>query len=448
MTLTTTAGARSLLCSLQDQGSPTRSIETLRIEIDIPTSIREGIQVLYEDNIHASGQGPAASAQDAFEHYAIELVWHQEELTSLIGELITFEHVKIRHLELILPDFHLPIHVFQGVQNVSHLESLSIQYRLTDTRPGSVLSATYITPHVSSFTSSLLTTLDILPNLKRIRLSLPHAYQPPYSPFLDTFIDSALADPKILPVIETVDLTHSAPRYDTILRVLSAHPSTLKHLILDQGIEFSIPAGRPMENGASSDSDDDSVELEPGSDDPLYFTWAGVGYAISALRKEHGPGDYALKSLSIAKSEVNMVETALFPTPVGTKEVLEMLQSGRSDEDADIELGGLAQRGLGKRMIVSSMSRDVGIGQDGPTSSSRKMICGKGRHGLSGCLRRNREYYNIINYVNIAVLPNFDTPARNRPHPPQPQAVSLKVTTPFHSPVTHPRRCSGDTCTI
>src|ERR1700733_4794413 len=133
MTLTAMAGARSLLHSSQDQGSTTHLIETLRIDIDIPTSIREGIQELYENNIHASGQGPAASAQDAFEHYAIELVQHQEELTSLIGGLIALEHVKIRHLELILPDFHLPIYVLQGIQNVSQLESLSIQYRLTDT---------------------------------------------------------------------------------------------------------------------------------------------------------------------------------------------------------------------------------------------------------------------------------------------------------------------------
>jgi hypothetical protein len=342
MTLTAMAGARSLLRSSQDQGSTTHLIETLRIDIDIPTSIREGIQELYENNIHASGQGPAASAQDAFEHYAIELVQHQEELTSLIGGLIALEHVKIRHLELILPDFHLPIYVLQGIQNVSQLESLSIQYRLTDTRPGSQLSASYITPQVSSFTSSLLTTLHTLPNLKRIRLSLPHAYQPPYSFFLDTLIDSALADPSILPAIETVDLTHSAPRYHTILRILSAHPSTLKHLILDQGIEFNIPASRPMENGTSSDSDDDSVEvgeLEPGSDDPLYFTWAGVGCAISTLRKEYGPSDYALKSLGVAKSEVNMTETALFPAPVGAKDVLEMLQSG--DADKDIDLGEL-----------------------------------------------------------------------------------------------------------
>ena len=49
-----------------------------------------------------------------------------------------------------------------------------------------------------------------------------------------------------------------------------------------------------------SDSDDDSAavgELEPGSDDSLYF---GVGRAIG-LRKGHGPTHYALKSLRVAK---------------------------------------------------------------------------------------------------------------------------------------------------
>ena len=211
-----------------------------------------------------------------------------------------------------MPDFHLPIHVLQGVQNVSQLESLSIQYRLTDTRPGSLLSASYITPQVSSFTSSLLTTLRSLSDLKRIRLFLPHAYQPPYSPFLDTLIDSALADPKILPAIETVDLAHSAPRYQTILQVMSAHPSTLKHLILDQGIKFNIPASRLMENGASSDSDD-SVGVSELQFLTILCVWAGVGCAISALRKEHGPSVYALKSLGVAKSEVKVMETALFP---------------------------------------------------------------------------------------------------------------------------------------
>jgi len=318
--------------------APTHSIETLRIEINIPASVREGIQEIYENDTHEGGQDSGARTQGAFDHYATELFRDQEELADLIGELsIAREDVEIRHLEHIIPDFHLPIHALRGIQDAPQLESLSIQYKLTNTRPAPMLSASYIASQVSSFTSSLLAVLCTLPNLKRIRLSLPHTYQPPYSPFLDTLVDSALADPKILPTIETVDLTHTAPRYNTILRI---------HLILDQGIEFNMPAGERVENSDSSDSDDDSVEvgeLEPGSDDRLYFTWAGVGHAISALRKERGPSNYPLKSLCVAKSEVNMKENALFPTPVGRKEVLEMLQSGKSSEgaDSDIDLGEL-----------------------------------------------------------------------------------------------------------
>jgi hypothetical protein len=240
----------------------------------------------------------------------------------------------------------LPIHALLAINNASQLESFSIQYKLTDTGPGSTLPASHISPHVTSFISSLLTSLQALPNLKRIRLSLPHTYKPPYAPFLNTLIDSTLGNPDILPEMETVDLTHSAPRYHTILRVLRAHPRTLKHLILDQGIEFDMPAGGRIENGDSSDSDDDVgvSEDEPGLDDPLGFTWAGVGSAISTLRKEHRLDGYALQSLSVAKSEVNMWETSLFPTPVGSKEVLEMLRSGKkteSDDTTNVDLGQL-----------------------------------------------------------------------------------------------------------
>ena len=86
---------------------------------------------------------------------------------------------------------------------------ISIQYKLTNNGPGSILSVSYGDPHVSSFNESLLATLRTLPGLKCIKLSLPHAYRSPYSTFLDALVDSVLADPKILPTTETVDLTHT-----------------------------------------------------------------------------------------------------------------------------------------------------------------------------------------------------------------------------------------------
>jgi len=323
-------------------GRTAHAIQTLRIEIDVPVSVRKGIQELYENDVRTGGQGLEVCAQGAFEHYATGLVRHREAVADMIGKLLAHDHVQIQHLEHIIPDFHLPIHALLAIKNASRLESLSIQYKLTDTGPGSTLPPSYITPHVASFISSLLISLQTLPNIRRIRLSLPHTYQPPYASFLDVLIDSALGNPGVLPTIETVDLTHSAPRYHTILRVLRAHPRTLKHLILDQGIEFDMPVGERVENGDSDSDGDSSVvvvgEVQPGSDDPLYFTWAGVGSAISTLRKEHGPNGYALESLSMAKCEVNMWETSLFPTPMGSKEVLEMLRSGKTTEKEDIEV--------------------------------------------------------------------------------------------------------------
>ena len=62
-----------------------------------------------------------------------------------------------------------------------------------------------------------------------------------------------------------------------------------------------MPRRETIEDSDYSDSDDDSAAvggLEPGSDDSLYF---GVGRVISGLRKRHGPTDYALKSLRVAK---------------------------------------------------------------------------------------------------------------------------------------------------
>jgi hypothetical protein len=52
---------------------------------------------------------------------------------------------------------------------------------------------------------------------------------------------------------------------------------------------------------------------------------------------------------------------------------------------------------------------------------------------------------DIEYYVNIAVFLNFLCRS-NYPYPPQPQAVSFKVITPFHYPNPHPRRYLDDIC--
>lgn len=264
---------------------------------------------------------------------------HGDEMEELLAKITDLDFVQVQNLEQIILDFPLPIHALSKVppHAWNTLESLSIQYKISST---ALLPPTEtIKSQVQSFSTSLLSVFRNMPNLKQLRLSLPHSFTAPYSYFLDNFIPAALANPEIFPKIEVVDVTHSGPRYDVILGIIKAHKGSLRHLILDQGIEFNMPDSGERIGG--SDSEDEEQDV-PASADPLFFTWAGVGRTISSLRKELGPQGFPLQSICAAKCEVTMFEEALMPSPVDREQLLEMMRFNPQGQDSDaVDLDGL-----------------------------------------------------------------------------------------------------------
>ena len=254
-----------------------------------------------------------------------ELEKYGAEMEELLAEVTHLNDVQIRHFEQIIPNFPLPIHAMSKmlVHTRNELESLSIQYSLSSAR--SLLPTETTESQVQSFCTSLLSVFRTMSNLKRFRLSLPHSYTPPYSYFVEDFLSSVLADPNIFPKIEVVDVTHSGPRYDVILAIIEAHKGTLGHLILDQGVDFNMPVSGESLGGSKSDDEEDSPALPAGPVDPLFFTWAGIGRAISSWRKHLGPEGFTLQSLCAARCDVTMSQEALMPTPVDRKAIMEMM---------------------------------------------------------------------------------------------------------------------------
>ena len=259
-----------------------------------------------------------------------------DEMEELLAKVTDLDNVQIRNFEQIIPNFPLPMHAMSKmpVHTWNTLESLSIQYNISTTEPS--LPTETIEIQVQSFCTSLLSVFRTMSNLRRLRLSLPHSYTPPYSYFLEDFLSSVLANPNIFPEIEVVDVTHSGPRYDVILAIIEAHKGTLKHLILDQGVDFNMPvSGERIGSPESDDDEQGSPALAAGSADPLFFTWAGIGRAISSWRKDLGPEGFPFQSLCAAKCDVTMSEEAFMPTPVDREAIMKMMRFASHDQDGD-----------------------------------------------------------------------------------------------------------------
>ncbi|KAJ6523626.1 hypothetical protein B0H19DRAFT_1276930 [Mycena capillaripes] len=148
--------------------------------------------------------------------------WETDMVDAAQGVLTS----NLEHLEYILPAWHVPVLI--PLAKCTNITSLALQWRMD--RPLNDLAQRTDDAVFEGFVVFLYEALSTIPSVQRLRLSLPRR---PFD-FAERVIKRLLTDPRILPNLRTLDLTHCDVDCATVLSILRAHPG-IQHLILDQG---------------------------------------------------------------------------------------------------------------------------------------------------------------------------------------------------------------------
>ncbi|KAJ7155289.1 hypothetical protein C8R46DRAFT_1227240 [Mycena filopes] len=231
-----------------------------------PRQFLERYTSLRSERGMGNNHGDEASTRLALEVYEEEGMRAEREQWILEAKETFTEAVKankatLRHVELILPvsGMATPLNLFSSLRNITHLESLCVQWPYQGYHPMHILFLNSgplqvtICPSFSTFQVDLMNMLAVhAATLKRLRISLP---EPLREPWVRLRLDVSALPP--LPLLELLDLSYwspTGPDIKALLRTDGPVPN-LHHLIIDCGAEIAM-----------TDFDDHDEEVPPDYD--------------------------------------------------------------------------------------------------------------------------------------------------------------------------------------
>ncbi|KAJ6526409.1 hypothetical protein B0H19DRAFT_1197369 [Mycena capillaripes] len=244
-----------------------------------------------EQHLESESHYTETSGKLALEAYNDESIRSERErwcarATAAIHEIVQANKQTIRHVELILPagGIATPVNICSSLKELTHLESLSLQWPLRGYMPLTLLLMSQwhhilennIISSFAEFHADLMSALAMhAATLKRLRISLPQSTtQRPFS----ALSINAQSFP-VLPVLEILDLTHWSPRVPDLLTLLSPYGPlpNLQHLIIDHGAEIPL-----TDNDDDDDEDEVTQDFDKAETEAHACSWAALGTHLAA----------------------------------------------------------------------------------------------------------------------------------------------------------------------